>query len=205
MKYEILISFISASIALTIMPGPDIIYVLLQSVSNGKKYGIVASLGLVSGIIVHTTLVAFGVSALINQSPKLLLLLKIIGAAYLLYLAFKSYFSSEEINIQNKVEKRKLYSLFKQGFIMNVVNPKVSIFFLAFFPGFLYSDTQNTVMQFYVLGALFMIQALLIFSIVSISSGYFSNYIQNHPKMNANIKWAKVLVFIGIACFILIS
>ena len=90
MKYEILISFISASIALTIMPGPDIIYVLLQSVSNGKKYGIVASLGLVSGIIVHTTLVAFGVSALINQSPKLLLLLKIIGAAYLLYLAFKS-------------------------------------------------------------------------------------------------------------------
>jgi len=205
LKYEILISFISASIALTIMPGPDIIYVLLQSVSNGKKYGIVASLGLVSGIIVHTTLVAFGVSALINQSPKLLLLLKIIGAAYLLYLAFKSYFSSEEINIQNKVEKRKLYSLFKQGFIMNVVNPKVSIFFLAFFPGFLYSDTQNTVMQFYVLGALFMIQALLIFSIVSISSGYFSNYIQNHPKMNANIKWAKVLVFIGIACFILIS
>lgn len=205
MKYEILISFISASIALTIMPGPDIIYVLLQSVSNGKKYGIVASLGLVSGIIVHTTLVAFGVSALINQSPKLLLLLKIIGAAYLLYLAFKSYFSSEEINIQNKVKKRKVLSLFKQGFIMNVVNPKVSIFFLAFFPGFLYSDTQNTVMQFYVLGALFMIQALLIFSIVSISSGYFSNYIQNHPKMNANIKWAKVLVFIGIACFILIS
>jgi len=187
------------------MPGPDIIYVLLQSVSNGKKYGIVASLGLVSGIIVHTTLVAFGVSALINQSPKLLLLLKIIGAAYLLYLAFKSYFSSEEINIQNKVKKRKVLSLFKQGFIMNVVNPKVSIFFLAFFPGFLYSDTQNTVMQFYVLGALFMIQALLIFSIVSISSGYFSNYIQNHPKMNANIKWAKVLVFIGIACFILIS
>ena len=205
MNYEILISFITASMVLTIMPGPDIIYVLLQSISNGKKYGIVTALGLVSGILIHTSLVAFGVSAIIKQSESIFFILKLLGAIYMFYLAYVSYKSSEEIDLNNSVKKQSLSKLFRQGFIMNVVNPKVSIFFLAFFPGFLYSSTQSTVIQFYALGGLFIIQAFLIFAIVSILSGYFSNYIQQHPKFNSNLRWIKVFVFVGIAIFILFS
>ena len=89
MNYEILLSFIGASMLLTIMPGPDIIYVLVQSMTNGKKYGIATSLGLVSGIIIHTTLVAFGVSALLKQSENIFFAIKLFGAIYLLYLAAK--------------------------------------------------------------------------------------------------------------------
>jgi len=88
---------------------------------------------------------------------------------------------------------------------MNVLNPKVSIFFLAFFPGFLFSTTQSTVIQFYVLGGLFMLQALLIFSTISLLSGNFSTYLKTHPTFNSKIKWFKILVFIGIAFFILFS
>jgi threonine/homoserine/homoserine lactone efflux protein len=88
---------------------------------------------------------------------------------------------------------------------MNVLNPKVSIFFLAFFPGFLYSATQNTVVQFYVLGGLFMLQALLIFSLVSLLSGNFASYLKSHPSFNSKIKWFKIMVFVGIAIFILFS
>ena len=202
---ETLISFIGASMLLTIMPGPDIIYVLVQSATNGKKYGIATSLGLVSGIIVHTSLVAFGVSAIIKQSENIYFIIKLFGAIYLLYLAFITYKANDEVLLNTKAEKKGLLKLFKQGFIMNVLNPKVSIFFLAFFPGFLYSSTQSTIIQFYVLGGLFMLQALIIFSMVSVLSGNFASYLKAHPKFNTNIKWFKILVFVGIAIFILLS
>ncbi|MDV7187463.1 LysE family translocator [Lutibacter sp. TH_r2] len=205
MNFEIIISFISASVVLTLMPGPDIIYVLLQSISNGKKYGIVTALGLVSGILVHTSLVAFGISVFITQTPNLFFLLKIFGAIYMVYLAYLSYNSSEEISVENTVEKKNVWKLYIQGFIMNVVNPKVSIFFLAFFPSFLYSTNQSITTQFYVLGFLFIIQAFIIFSIVSLLAGNFSNYIKLHPKFNSNLKWIKIMVFLGIALFILFS
>ena len=187
------------------MPGPDIIYVLVQSLTNGKKYGIATSLGLVSGIIIHTSLVAFGVSAVIKSSEYLFFSIKLFGALYLLYLAYITLKSNEEVFINTKAEKKGLLKLFKQGFIMNVLNPKVSIFFLAFFPGFLYSNSQSTVVQFYVLGGLFMVQAFIIFSMVSVLSGSFANYLKKHPTFNSNIKWFKIVVFVGIAFFILFS
>lgn len=190
---------------LTVMPGPDIIYVLVQSVTNGKKYGIATSLGLVSGIIIHTTLVAFGVSAMIKQSESIYFLIKLFGALYLLYLAFQAYKSQEDIMLDTNAEKKSMLKLFKQGFVMNVLNPKVSIFFLAFFPGFLYSTSQSIIKQFYILGALFMLQALLIFSTVSVLSGSFALYLKTNPTFNTKIKWFKILVFIGIAIFILFS
>ena len=205
MNYEILLSFIGASMLLTIMPGPDIIYVLVQSMTNGKKYGIATSLGLVSGIIIHTSLVAFGVSALIKQSENIFFAIKLFGALYLLYLAYLTFKSDEELVLNAKADRKSLVKLFKQGFIMNVLNPKVSIFFLAFFPGFLYSATQNTILQFYVLGGLFMLQAFLIFSLVSLLSGNFASYLKRHPTFNSKIKWFKILVFAGIAIFILFS
>ena len=190
---------------LTIMPGPDIIYVLLQSLTNGKKYGIATSLGLVSGIIIHTSLVAFGVSAIIKQSENIFFGIKLFGALYLVYLAYQTFKSEEELLLTTKAARKSVLKLFKQGFIMNVLNPKVSIFFLAFFPGFLYSSTQSTILQFYVLGGLFMLQALLIFSMVSLLSGSFAAYLKNHPKLNSNIKWFKIVVFVGIAVFVLLS
>ncbi len=158
MDYEILGSFLVAAMLLAIMPGPDIIYVLVQSMTNGKKYGIATSLGLVSGIIIHTSLVAFGVSALIKQSENIYFAIKLFGALYLLYLAYLTFKSDEELVLNEKADRKSLLKLFKQGFIMNVLNPKVSIFFLAFFPGFLYSSSQSTVVQFYVLGGLFMLR-----------------------------------------------
>jgi len=205
MNYEILGSFLVASMLLTIMPGPDIIYVLMQSMINGKKYGIATSLGLVSGIIIHTSLVAFGVSALIKQSENIYFSIKLFGALYLLYLAYLTFKSDEELVLNEKADRKSLLKLFKQGFIMNVLNPKVSIFFLAFFPGFLYSSSQSTVVQFYVLGGLFMLQALVIFSIVSLLSGNFASYLKTHTTFNSKIKWFKIIVFAGIAVFILFS
>ena len=201
-----LIPFLTASILLTLSPGPDIIYVLVQGMTNGKKYGVVTTLGLVSGIIIHTSLVAFGISAVIKQSETLFLLIKILGAGYLFYLAWQVYKSAPNIDVQvpEAGQKSELAALFKRGFLMNVLNPKVAIFFLAFFPGFLWDPAGNTVMQFYVLGLLFMLQAFIIFSTVAILAGKISKYLKKHPKSGVVFKWLQVGVFVGIGIFILI-
>src|SRR5690606_20865561 len=149
---ETLISFSVATLALAISPGPDNIYVLTQSLVNGTKSGIATTAGLISGCIVHTTLLAFGISAIITASDEVFYGIKILGACYLIYLAYKVYKSDSNISVSNKAPKKTYLQLFKTGLIMNLLNPKVMIFFLAFFPGFLWDAQGNTVSQFYILG-----------------------------------------------------
>ncbi|WP_412984515.1 LysE family translocator [Pontimicrobium sp. IMCC45349] len=205
MNFELLISFVLASSMLAIFPGPDNIYVLLQSIVNGKKFGLATVAGLISGCIVHTTLVAFGVSAIIKNNDYLFTILKVIGAAYLLYLAYKVYKSNADIVIEGNVARKSVTQLFKQGFMMNVLNPKVSIFFLAFFPSFLFSDTMSSIAQFYVLGLLFMFTSFVIFSLIAILSSSISEYIKSHKNSGVVLKWLQIVVFVGIAIFIFLS
>jgi len=206
LNYDLLISFALATFALAISPGPDNIYVLMQSIVNGKKYGLATVAGLISGCLVHTTLVAFGVSAIIKQNDTLFFIIKLLGALYLLYLAFKVYQSSAELSLDSgNIPKKSALQLFKQGFIMNVLNPKVSIFFLAFFPGFLFSDTMSTVIQFYVLGLLFMFVSAMVFSTIAFLAGYISDYTKQHKSVGIYLKWLQIIVFVGIAILIFSS
>lgn len=177
----------------------------MQSVAHGKKYGLATVCGLISGCIVHTTLLAFGVSLIIKETPSLFFSIKLFGALYLLYLAYQVYKSSGNLDVSDAgVPKKSLLQLYKQGFIMNVLNPKVTIFFLAFFPGFLFSDSLSTLLQFYILGFLFMGVSLVIFSAIAILSGSISEYIKSHKNIGFVLKWLQILVFVGIAIFILI-
>ncbi|MDX1278538.1 LysE family translocator [Oceanihabitans sediminis] len=205
MHYELLFSFVLATAALAISPGPDNIYVLIQSITNGKKYGLATVAGLISGCIIHTTFLAFGVSAVIKENDTLFFYIKLFGAFYLLYLAYKVFKGDSRILLCNEnVHKKSLSQLFKQGFIMNVLNPKVSIFFLAFFPGFLFSDSLSTVFQFYVLGFIFMFVSLILFSSIAILAGSISDYIKKNKNLGVVLKWLQIIVFIGIAILILL-
>ena len=135
---ETLFSFSLATLALALSPGPDNIYVLTQALVNGTKSGLATTAGLISGCIVHTSLLAFGVSALITASETLFYVTKVLGALYLLYLAYKVFRSDATVSYAENAPKKSLFALFKQGVIMNLVNPKVMIFFLAFFRLLLY-------------------------------------------------------------------
>lgn len=206
MDYNILFGFVTAVAALAISPGPDNIYVLMQSVTNGRAFGLATVAGLISGCLVHTTLVAFGVSAIIKDNDSVFFTIKLLGALYLLYLAYKVFKSDSKVTLSNdNVPKKTLWQLFKQGFIMNVLNPKVSIFFLAFFPGFLFSKTLSNVTQFYVLGLLFMLVSFIVFSLIAILSGFISDYLKSHKHIGSVLKWLQIIVFVGIAIFILLS
>jgi len=206
LNYEILSAFILATAALAISPGPDNIYVLTQSISNGIKYGLSTTTGLITGCIVHTTFLAFGVSVLIKDNDQLFFVIKLFGAFYLFYLAYKVYFTKAHITLEHTgVPKKTLSQLFRQGFIMNVLNPKVTIFFLAFFPGFLFSEDLNTIIQFYVLGFLFMIVTFLIFSSIAFLSGSIAEQIKKHSGIELFLKWLQIVVFSGIGIYLLFS
>lgn len=191
--------------ALAISPGPDNIYVLMQSLVNGKKFGLATVAGLMTGCIVHTTLVAFGVSTIIKENETLFFIIKLLGALYLVYLAYKVFKSPDEFNLEGEnVPKKSLGELFKQGFIMNVLNPKVTLFFLALFPGFLFSDSLSDVLQFYVLGGLFILVSSVVFSSIALLSGSISEYIKQNANFGKAMKWLQIIVFIGIAIFIML-
>jgi threonine/homoserine/homoserine lactone efflux protein len=202
---ETLLSFALATSILAISPGPDNIFVLTQSIVNGRNFGLATVIGLISGCLVHTTLLAFGVSAIISTSENLYMGIKIFGSVYLLYLAFQVYKIDTSILLSEQVTPKKtITQLFKQGFLMNVLNPKVSIFFLAFFPGFLFSDSLGTVTQFYILGFIFMFVSLFIFSAIAILAGTISKSLKNNNKISLYLKWSQFVVFILIAIFILL-
>ncbi|MDF0715901.1 LysE family translocator [Muricauda sp. 334s03] len=205
-NYPILIGFLVSSLALAISPGPDNIFVLTQSISNGAKSGLATVYGLVSGCLVHTTLLAFGVSEIIKRSDTLFFAIKLFGAMYLLYLAYQVYRSDASILLDNGNQPTQTSSkLFWKGFTMNVLNPKVTIFFLAFFPGFLFSKELNTVIQFYVLGLLFMLSALIVFGAIAILAGNISKYLTSHKKAGVYLKWVQIIVFVGIAFYLFLS
>ena len=202
---EILISFILAVSILAISPGPDNIFVLMQSVLHGKKYGLATIIGLMTGCIVHTIFVAVGISTIIKENNTIFLVIKILGAVYLLYLAYKVITGGSEISMSTeKIDKKTPFQLFKIGFIMNVLNPKVTLFFLALFPGFLFSEILPISLQFYILGALFILVSFVVFSLIAILGGTISEKIKTSKNIGVWLQWMQVFVFIGIAVFILI-
>ncbi|MBB5326084.1 threonine/homoserine/homoserine lactone efflux protein [Anoxybacillus tepidamans] len=170
MDFTLTMSFLGVAILLTLMPGPDILFVIAQSISQNKKAGIATALGLCSGLIVHITAAALGISALVYQSALAFAVVKYAGAAYLLYLAWQSWKEKEVgfvIGDQKPLEYKALY---KKGILMNLLNPKVSLFFLALLPQFVNKSLGHVSLQMFVLGIIFLVQALLIFVIVSVFS-----------------------------------
>ena len=165
---ETLLAFFSAALLLALVPGPDNIFVLTQSIFQGKKSGIMVMFGLCTGLIFHTLAVTLGVAVIFQTSAIAFTILKIIGAGYLLYLAWQIFKApSEKIDTKNNriIDYKKLYY---RGIIMNITNPKVSIFFLAFLPQFTNPNLGPIPLQMLLLGILFLIAALLVFSLIAL-------------------------------------
>jgi len=190
--------FLISSLALTLMPGPDILFVLNQSLEN-KKSGFLISIGLCSGLVVHTLILVFGLSAFIETNEYVISYLKYFGTLYLFYLAF------DELNTKFKQASRpNNTNLFLRGLYMNLVNPKVLLFFIAYFPNFLFSETLSISLQFLILGSIFIFQALIVFSSVSLASNKLVSYLKVDTA-DYRITYFKAFVFgiIGLSILLL--
>ena len=196
MDIDLLLPFLTASMALTILPGPDILYVLTESITKGQKTGIAISAGLVSGVFIHTLLATTGVSLVLKRSELAYQLLSYIGATYLFYLAYLSAKEPQKewLSPNNGHETTFFFwDLYKKGLLMNVLNPKVSLFFIAFLPQFVNPSFGNPTIQMLILGVIFMFQAFAIFSIVALTSATIMTQVRT-PKFWKTTKWLKVLI-----------
>lgn len=200
-----LIYFIAASAALTVLPGPDIIFVLTQSISQGKIAGIATASGLCTGVLAHTTAAALGVSALVYQSALAFTVLKYVGAAYLIYLAWQALKEGDQLLSSTRVRETDALALYKRGIFMNVLNPKVALFFLAFLPQFVNLEAGSVPTQMILLGIVFMVQAWLIFSLISVFAGTIGNKILERPGVGKYINWGKAGIFTAIGVQLAIS
>jgi threonine/homoserine/homoserine lactone efflux protein len=189
-----LLYFLGVSMALTIAPGPDNIFVMTQGITRGRRPAIVTALGMCSGVSIHTTAAAFGISALFYSSVLAFNLVKYAGAAYLLYLACMTLKERSSVRLAN-ADDRPLSALFKRGFIMNVLNPKVALFFLAFLPQFVSPASGQVPLQMLLLGLIFMLQAVVIFCIIGYFSGGIGGYLLARPRIARSFDWLTAGVF----------
>ena len=189
--------FLISSLALTLIPGPDILFVLNQSLES-KKSGFLISIGLCSGLVVHTLILVFGLSVFIETNEYVISYIKYFGTLYLFYLAF------DELKTKFKqASKPNNTNLFLRGLYMNLVNPKVLLFFIAYFPNFLFSETLSISLQFLILGSIFIFQALIVFSSVSLASNKLVSYLKVDTA-DYRLTYFKAFVFVAIGLSILL-
>ena len=212
-----MLEFFIAAIVVALAPGPDNLFVLAQSATHGAKAGFCIICGLCTGIMVQTGLLVVGVSALIAASPVAFFVIQCLGAAYLVYLAYKSFqvragvvISSEfgvrssEPGVRNsesdKSQSLSARRLYLRGIIMNLTNPKAILFALSFIPPAVKMDSPlSPTLQMVILGAEFVVATFMVFGTVALLAGTVKKFMLNSPKANRNLNWFSGCVFVLLA------
>jgi len=193
--------FALTALLLNLTPGNDMLFVIARSTSQGKKAGIISSLGIMAGCMVHMLAAVAGLSAILAKSAFAFSLIKYAGAIYLIYLGIKSFLDKEKnIHINNSIKKISFKKIFWQGVITNVLNPKVALFFLAFLPQFIKTNSGNTSAQILFLGVWFNVGGTLINIMVALLFGNIGKWVSRSGKF---IHWQKritggILIALGI-------
>ena len=198
LSLETIIAFILASVVLSLVPGPDNIFVMTNSALKGWKVGFYITIGLCTGLIGHTILVAIGVSVIFQTSALAFNGLKIVGACYLAYLGWLSL-KSKELTISSNEADSINRSYYITGIVMNLTNPKVALFFLVFLPQFINPINGSVTIQIFILGLLFILSALCVFSSIAFLGIFLEGYLKKSSTVNKNINMLAALVYFALA------
>lgn len=203
--FEVLSVFVMASIALGFAPGPDNIFVLTQSAMHGRAAGLMVTLGLCSGLIFHTAAVALGVAAIFATSATAFTALKMVGAAYLIYLAYKAFRAGASSIPADGLPKTPAMKLYLRGVIMNITNPKVAIFFLAFLPQFADPMRGSVTLQIFMFGAIFIVTTILVFGGIAWFAGRLGERLAGSARAQKILNRVAGVVFVGLAARLLVA
>ena len=196
---ETLITFIVASILLGFTPGPDNIFVLIQSALHGRKAGIIVTLGLCTGLVGHTLAVTFGLAVVFQVSAVAFTALKIAGAVYLIYLAWQAFTTaSKKLGIESQPRLTQ-WQLYQRGILMSSTNPKLAIFFLAFLPQFADPSKGSLSLQLLILGGIFIFFSFLVMAFVALLSGSISEHMKSSVTTQKWIQRIAGGVFLALA------
>lgn len=194
------ILFIGVSWALILAPGPDMIYVITRGVTQGRRAGMLSAVGVIGGILVHTTAAAFGLTLILQTSALAFLLVKYLGAIYLIYLGIKAWREKSTFSLQTSTSSVSFRKIFWQGVLSNVLNPKIAIFFLAFLPQFVDKGSSQVTLQMVLLGLTFACFGLCFLLMVGYSSGTIGAWLTRRPQVGQILQRfaAGILIALGI-------
>jgi threonine/homoserine/homoserine lactone efflux protein len=190
--------FLVASALLTIAPGPDIVYVLTRGISQGPRAGVAAALGFATGCIFHTVLAAVGIAAVIRSSDVAFNAVRYAGAAYLVWIGIQALRHRSSFSVEGARDAKALATIYKQSVVGNMMNPKVTLFFLAFLPQFVNMQAGHVGLQMALLGAIFMIQTVVIFGAVAFFSGWLGAWIRKKPAIGQRLNIFAGITFIAL-------
>ena len=203
--FDVLLVFAGASVALAIAPGPDNIFVLTQSAIHGRRAGLLVTLGLCTGLLAHIGAVALGVAALLKTSALAFTVLKLAGAAYLLYLAWQAFRAGNSSLAASKGPSLAPWALYRRGIIMNVTNPKVAIFFLAFLPQFADPARGPVALQIAILGLVFMASGFIVFGAGAWTAGRLGQWLGQSARAQVVVNRLAGTIFVLLACRLALS
>ncbi|MGP5534535.1 LysE family translocator [Psychrobacter celer] len=201
------LGFVLAAILLNLTPGTDTMYIITRSVSHGSAAGFYSVLGIISGILVHTVFAALGLSIILINSPLAFTIVKYIGASYLCYLGIKMLMSKQPSLLANHLPKSSPsapansiahWQIYKQGVLTNVFNPKVALFFLAFFPQFIDPSYAHSALSFLILGLSFALTGFVWCSCLALLTSKFSANLRKNPAIEVLLNKISGVVFIGL-------
>jgi threonine/homoserine/homoserine lactone efflux protein len=198
-EFAQLLIFITAGLALNLTPGVDMMYCLGQGLRSGPPAGIAASFGIATGGLIHTLLAAFGLAALLAAYPLAFDIVRYAGVAYLVWLAIQSFRSSIVATSNQNLEKQSAYRAWRDGVFVNLLNPKVAIFILAFVPQFVDADKGSEIIQFLLLGIIFNISGTFVNAIVGGFSGSIGKLLMTNSKLAKAFQWTSGAIFLGLA------
>ena len=190
--------FLIASALLAVAPGPDIIYVLTRSITQGRRAGFAAALGFATGVIFHTALAALGIAAVIRSSEFAFSLVRYAGAAYLVYLGIRTLMNRSAFQLASDHSSLALWTVYKQSVIGNVLNPKVTLFFLSFLPQFVDFNAGHVELQMVLLGVIFMLQTVLIFGAIAFFSGVIGEKLRSNSAIADRLNIFAGIIFIAL-------
>lgn len=205
LTFDLALSFFGIAVLLALAPGPDNVFVLMQAAMFGRTAGLYVVIGLCTGLIGHTAAVALGLAALVAASETAFTALKLAGAAYLVYLAWGAFRAPVSTDLGSTPARLAPGALFRRGVVMNLTNPKVSLFFLAFLPQFTSAERGSIALQTMSLGALFIIATLLVFGTIAFFSGVFGDLLRRSTRTQRILNWTAGVVFIGLALRLAVS
>ena len=202
---DVLSVFFLASVLLALTPGPDNIFVLTQAAIGGPRAGLAVTVGLCTGLVAHTTAVALGVAVIFQTSAIAFTALKLAGAGYLLYLAYQAFRAGASRLPAEDGERIPLRRLYFRGIFMNVTNPKVSIFFLAFLPQFADPMRGSLVLQIMLLGAAFAVSTILVFGSIAVFAGSLGQWLAQTDNAQRVLNRVAGTVFAALAIKLLVT
>ncbi|GIC76949.1 LysE family translocator [Moritella sp. F3] len=199
--------FLSTALALNIAPGPDLLYILTKTIANGKRVGIASALGVCSGALFHVASASLGLSAILASSSLAFTIVKYVGVGYLLYLAYQSFRSAgTSLNITpTEAPKESAWKAYKQGVLVDILNPKVAIFFMAFLPQFI-RDGQGTVpMQLLYLGLLVVAVAVIVEVIYVLLASKLTTKVRSNKRVSVLLDKIVGTVFVVLGLKLAVS